>query len=364
MLLVPNGSPYWRGKADVRLQVAVARVIETGLPIIYANQLGGQDELVFDGASFAINADRSLAFQMPQFEERRGVTTWKRDGGGDWHCVDGADGEDPGDRGGRTGAPACWACATTSTRTAFKASCSACPAASIRRSARRWRSMRSGEERVHCVMMPYRYTSKESLTDAAEIAEALGVRYDIVPIEAPVEGFERALTPLFDGRKPDITEENLQSRARGTILMAISNKFGPMVVTTGNKSEMSVGYATLYGDMNGGFNPIKDLYKIEVYRLSRWRNAHMPPGALGPSGEVIPENIIDQPPTAELRENQKDQDSLPPYDVLDDILECLVEKRDARRRDRRRAAMTRRRCSGSSTCSTSPNTSAARRRPA
>jgi NAD+ synthase len=182
-----------------------------------------------------------------------------------------------------------------------------------------------GPDRVHCVMLPYRYTSNESLSDAAAIAEALGVRYDIVPIEAPVEGFTAALAPLFKGRAPDITEENLQSRARGTILMAISNKFGAMVVTTGNKSEMSVGYATLYGDMNGGFNPIKDLYKTEVYDLARWRNANQPKDALGPGGRIVPENVITRPPTAELRPNQTDQDTLPPYDALDDILECLVE---------------------------------------
>jgi NAD+ synthase len=174
-------------------------------------------------------------------------------------------------------------------------------------------------------MLPYRFTSNESLSDAADMAETLGVRYDIVPIAPAVEGFEAALKPLFDGRSPDITEENLQARTRGTLLMAISNKFGPMVITTGNKSENSVGYATLYGDMNGGFNPVKDLYKTEVYRLARWRNANRPKGSFGPAGTVIPENIITRAPSAELREDQKDQDSLPPYDILDDILECLVE---------------------------------------
>jgi NAD+ synthase len=176
------------------------------------------------------------------------------------------------------------------------------------------------------VMLPYRYTSNESLADAADCAKALGVRYDIVPIAEPVDAFTKALAKTFAGRKPDIAEENIQSRVRGTTLMAISNKFGGMVVTTGNKSEMSVGYATLYGDMNGGFNPIKDLYKMEVYRLSRWRNAHTPKGGKGPSGMVIPETIIAKAPTAELRENQKDQDSLPPYEALDDILACLVEQ--------------------------------------
>ena len=182
-----------------------------------------------------------------------------------------------------------------------------------------------GEERLRAIMMPYRYTSKDSLKDAEDCARALGCRYDIVPIFEPVDGFSRALTPLFEGTEEGITEENLQSRTRGTILMAVSNKFGSMVVTTGNKSEMSVGYATLYGDMNGGFNPIKDLYKMQVYALSAWRNTTVPPGALGPSGIVIPQNIIDKAPSAELRPDQTDQDSLPPYPVLDDILECLVE---------------------------------------
>src|SRR5204862_3308964 len=176
-----------------------------------------------------------------------------------------------------------------------------------------------GVERVHCVMLPYRYTSQQSLDDAARVANVLGTQYDVVPIETAVVGLERALAPVFAGEPRDVTEENLQSRTRGTILMAISNKFGLMVVTTGNKSEMSVGYATLYGDMNGGFNPVKDLYKTELYDLARWRNAHKPKDALGPSGRIIPENVITRPPTAELRPNQTDQDSLPPYEVLDDI---------------------------------------------
>jgi NAD+ synthase len=178
-------------------------------------------------------------------------------------------------------------------------------------------------------MLPYRYTSEISLADAEACARALGIRYDIVPIAAPVEGFSAALGPLFEGRAADTTEENLQSRVRGTILMAISNKFGPLVLTTGNKSEMSVGYATLYGDMNGGFNPVKDFYKTEIVRLAHWRNANRPDGMLGPAGKVIPERIITRPPSAELREDQTDQDSLPPYDLLDAILERLVEKTES-----------------------------------
>ncbi|MGE0499394.1 MAG: NAD+ synthase [Rhizobiaceae bacterium] len=333
ILLVPNGSPYYRGKVDVRQQVVVKQVVETGLPMLYANQLGGQDELIFDGASFAIQADRTLAFQMSQFEETVVVTTWKRgrdaegaqeenhDG---WVCADGPmskipDAEEADYRACMLGLR------DYVNKNGFKnvvlglsggidsAICAALAVDAL------------GEERVRCVMMPYRYTSKDSLKDAEDCARALGCRYDIVPIFEPVDGFSSALSELFEGTKEGITEENLQSRARGTILMAISNKFGSMVVTTGNKSEMSVGYATLYGDMNGGFNPIKDLYKMQVYALSAWRNGHLPPGGLGPTGEVIPKNILDKAPSAELRPNQTDQDSLPPYPVLDDILECLVE---------------------------------------
>ncbi|RUX28405.1 NAD+ synthase [Mesorhizobium sp. M2A.F.Ca.ET.042.01.1.1] len=334
ILLVPNGSPYYRAKIDVRHQVVIRQVIETGLPIIYANQLGGQDELIFDGASFAIGADKTLAFQMSQFEEALDVTTWKRsrvaagaqngNNSDRWVCSEGPMSKVP-EREEADYRACMLGLRDYVNKNGFKnvvlglsggidsAICAALAVDAL------------GEERLRTVMMPYRYTSKDSLKDAEDCARALGCRYDIVPISEPVEGFKHALTQLFEGTQEGITEENLQSRARGTILMAISNKFGSMVVTTGNKSEMSVGYATLYGDMNGGFNPIKDLYKMQVYALSRWRNSHVPPGALGPSGEVIPKNIIDKAPSAELRENQTDQDSLPPYPVLDDILECLVE---------------------------------------
>ncbi|QRM45282.1 NAD+ synthase [Rhizobium sp. BG4] len=324
ILLVPNGSPYYRGKVDVRHQVALRQVIETGLPLIFANQLGGQDELVFDGASFAFNGDKSLAFQMSQFEPALAVTTWKRGENG-WRCSEGPMSHVPEKE--EADYRACLlGFRDYVNKNGFKnvvlglsggidsAICAAIAVDAL------------GEERVRTVMLPYRYTSEDSLKDAADCARALGCRYDIVPIEEPVKGFTSALSDLFEGTDSGITEENLQSRARGVILMAISNKFGSMVVTTGNKSEMSVGYATLYGDMNGGFNPIKDLYKMQVYAISRWRNAHVPPDALGPSGVVIPQNIIDKAPSAELRPDQKDQDSLPPYPVLDDILECLVEK--------------------------------------
>jgi NAD+ synthase len=323
ILIVPNGSPYYRDKVDVRHQIVIKQVIESGLPILYANQVGGQDELVFDGASFAINADLQLALQMSQFEEGVAVTTWRRGESG-WSCKRGSMAKIPDSD------EADWSACVLGLRdyvnkNGFKnvvlglsggidsAICAAMGVDAL------------GEERVRCVMLPYRYTSDESLKDAQDCAKALGVRYEVVPIAEPVEGFQQALSGLFEGTGSGVTEENLQSRARGVILMAISNKFGSMVLTTGNKSEMSVGYATIYGDMNGGFNPIKDLYKMQVYGLSAWRNTCVPPGSLGPSGEVIPQNIIDKPPTAELREGQLDQDSLPPYPALDDILESLVE---------------------------------------
>jgi len=326
ILVVPNGSPYWRQKGDVRINIAVARITEQGLPTVYVNQVGGQDELIFDGVSFGLHADCSLAFQLCGFQESIVTTQWVRHGS-TWRCENGpmissveADHADysacvlglrdyvnkngfPGVVLGLSGGIDSALCATMAVDAL-------------------------GAERVRCVMLPYRFTAQVSLDDAAACAKALGVRYDILSIASAVEGLEQALAPAFPGLPRDVTEENLQARARGVILMGISNKFNLMVVTTGNKSEMSVGYATLYGDMNGGFNPIKDVYKTQVFRLSRLRNSWKPDEALGPSGLVIPENIITRPPTAELRENQKDQDSLPPYDVLDAILERLVEREE------------------------------------
>ena len=324
LLLVPNGSPYWRGKHDERLQVVCARITETDLPLAYLNQMGGQDELVFDGGSFVLNADCSLAVQMPAMREAIVSTVWERGAKG-WHCLPGEKAVLPeGDEADYT------ACMLGLRHYVDKnrfpgvvmglsggidsALCAALAADAL------------GPERVHCIMLPFRYTSDESLKDAKDCADAIGVRYDILPIAPAVEGMEAVLGPLFAGKPRDLTEENLQSRTRGVLLMGVSNKFGPMLVTTGNKSEMSVGYATIYGDMNGGYNPIKDLYKMQVFRLCHLRNRWKPEGALGPDGEVVPTNIIIKPPSAELRENQKDQDSLPPYEVLDDILECLVEK--------------------------------------
>ncbi|HEX7532899.1 MAG TPA: NAD+ synthase [Methyloceanibacter sp.] len=323
LLIVPNGSPYWIDKQEVRCGVAVTRVAETGLPLAYVNQVGGQDELVFDGASFVLNGDGTLAVQMPAWEQAVGMTEWRREAGR-WRCL-------PGEIAAvEEGEAANYLACVTGLRDYVakngfpdvvlglsggvdSALCAAIAVDAL------------GAERVHGVMLPYTFTSNESLADAAATAEALHLRYDIMPIDAAVEGLTASLAKAFAGTSPDATEENLQSRARGTLLMGLSNKFGPMVITTGNKSEVSVGYATLYGDMNGGFNPIKDLYKTQVYALARYRNSARPKTCLGPEGIVIPENVLTKAPTAELKPNQRDQDTLPPYDVLDDILNCLVE---------------------------------------
>ena len=323
ILLVINGSPFEWNKDDVRLNMAVARVAESSLPLVYLNQVGGQDELVFDGGSFVLNADKSLAVQMPAWQEAIVVTEWSKGADG-WTCTTGPRAVlQEGDAAAyhatvlglrdyvtKNGFPGVVLGLSGGVDSAL---CAAIAVDAL------------GPDRVHAVMLPYRFTSAESLDDAAACAEALGIRYDTVPIGPAVDGLYDMLAPMFAGKPRDTAEENIQSRVRGTTLMAISNKFGSMLVTTGNKSEMSVGYATIYGDMNGGFNPIKDLYKMEVYRLCRWRNANVPIGGKGPDGVVIPQRIITKAPTAELRENQKDQDLLPPYEALDDILACLVE---------------------------------------
>jgi NAD+ synthase len=327
LMIVPNGSPYWRKKDDVRLNIAVARVTESGLPLVYVNQVGGQDELIFDGASFGLNADCTLGFQLAAFRELVTTVHFERTRDG-WRCTDGplvvaADDPDQEDYTacmlglrdyvGKSGFAGVVLGLSGGVDSALVAALAVDAL---------------GPERVHCVMLPYRFTAQASLDDAARVAQALGVQYNVVPIEKAVQGLEATLAPVFAGKSRDVTEENLQARARGTILMAISNKFNVMVVTTGNKSEMSVGYATLYGDMNGGYNPIKDLYKTEVYRLARLRNHWKPRAALGPDGPVIADRIITRAPTAELRENQTDQDTLPPYDVLDAILERLIEREE------------------------------------
>jgi len=326
ILIVPNGSPYELNKLDQRLNLAVARVKETNLPFVYVNQIGGQDELVFDGASFALNVDASLAAQMPSWVEATTLVEWQRDKAGS--RLRGAK-DVPAE-----GLEAVYRAMVVGLRDyvdknrfpgvvlgmsgGIDSALSTAVAADA-----------LGAERVRCLMMPYRFTSSDSLEDAAACAALIGCRIDTVAIGPAVEAEYAMMAKLFEGRAADLTEENVQARIRGVTLMAFSNKFGHMVLTTGNKSEMSVGYATLYGDMCGGYSVLKDIYKTTVFALSRWRNQNRPDGLKGPAGRVIPERIITKPPTAELRANQKDQDSLPPYDVLDAILEGLVEREEA-----------------------------------
>jgi NAD+ synthase len=324
VLLVPNGSPYESDKHDERRILARARIKETGLPLVYLNQVGGQDELVFDGASFILDAAGCDIAQAKAWEEDFLLTEWDatpkgltpraamaaqvpEGEGAIYHALmlglrdyvhkNGFPGVVLGLSGGIDSALAALLAADA-----------------------------LGVDQLHAVMMPSPYTSQESLDDAAQLAKALRCRLDTIPISKAMETFGGILSGAFSGRSPDITEENIQSRCRGLILMALSNKFGRMVLSTGNKSEMSVGYATLYGDMCGGFAVLKDLYKSQLFRVARWRNAHKPATALGPEGAIIPENIFTRPPSAELRPNQKDSDSLPPYDILDPILENLIEK--------------------------------------
>ena len=322
ILIAPHGSPFRETACGERLTQAEARMAETGLPLLFVNQLGGQDELVFDGCSFAASAPNDRC-QAPAFEEGVFATTWKKEDT-KWTCVDGPMFSWP------TGHELVYRAVMSGVRDyvnknrfsgvviGLSGGVDSALTAAIAVDA-------LGADRVRCIMMPSRYTADDSVTDAEECARLLGVAYESIAIKPAVDAFTEMLAPAFTGRDADTTEENIQSRIRGVILMAISNKFGPMVLTTGNKSEMSVGYATLYGDMNGGYNPLKDIYKTDVFAMCSWRNQQRPPDALGPAGRVIPENIITKPPSAELREDQRDDDSLPPYEVLDDILTCFVE---------------------------------------
>ncbi|MCC7166899.1 MAG: NAD+ synthase [Rhodospirillales bacterium] len=319
LLLVPNGSPFEIDKPHRRLDHAKARVAETGLALVYVNQVGGQDELVFDGASFALGRAGELRARLPAWDEAVETLSFQK-----------------GDL-----APALLVPEPERLEAIYRAMMvglrdyvtkNRFPGVIIGLSGGIDSALTAavaadalGAQRVRCVMMPSPYTSQDSLDDAALCARLLGIRLDEVSIGPAMQAFETMLKPLFAGRTPDIAEENVQARARGITLMAISNKFGPMVLSTGNKSEMSVGYATLYGDMCGGYSVLKDVYKTTVFALSRWRNAHHPKGAQGPTGPVMPERVLTKAPTAELRPNQTDQDSLPPYDVLDAILERLVE---------------------------------------
>lgn len=323
ILLVPNGSPYHRGKLSVRSNLMVARVVETGLPLVYLNMIGGQDDQVFDGASFVLNPGGALAAQLPQFEPCITHVDFDETPDG-WRARQGMMATIP------RAIEADYTAMVLSLRdylakTGFKkvllglsGGIDSAIVAAIAADA-------IGPDNVRCVMLPSRYTSQTSLEDAAEVARNLGCRLDTVSISEAQDTALGALAHLFAGLPEGLTEENIQSRLRGLLLMAMSNKFGEMLLTTGNKSEMAVGYCTIYGDMNGGYNPLKDLYKTRVFDTCRWRNANHRAFMLAPAGEIIPPRVIDKPPSAELRPDQKDEDSLPPYAILDAILEGLVE---------------------------------------
>ena len=323
IILVPNGSPFEAGKTDMRVHHAVARVVESKRPLVYLNQIGGQDELVFDGASFIMNADRTISWQLPAWQENLAITHWKRRGDG-WICEQG------NTCNLETGLEATYQAMTLGLRDYVNKN--GFPGVILGMSGGIDSALSAavavdalGSDRVHCVMMPSPYTSEESLEDAAAAANMLGVKIDNVPIGPAMNAFDEMLLDHFKGSETGITEENIQSRSRGLTLMALSNKLGAMVLSTGNKSEMSVGYATLYGDMCGGYSVLKDVYKMTVFELSKWRNKLRPNGALGPEGAVMPERIISKPPSAELKPDQKDEDTLPPYEELDAILHGLIE---------------------------------------
>lgn len=329
LLISVNGSPYEIDKDDQReMDVFRSRVKETGLPLIFLNRIGGQDELVFDGCSFVLNADGSTVHRLPDWEEHHRTTIWQRGDKG-WTCTNGADDdalaswdEHPADIYNamiiglrdyveRNRFPG----VVLGLSGGIDSALSAAVAVDA-----------LGADRVWCVMMPSRFTSQESLDDAAGCAQMMGTKLDSIPINPAVEGFDAMLSGSFADKDVDITEENIQSRIRGVTLMALSNKFGHMLLTTGNKSEMSTGYATIYGDMAGGYSVLKDAYKLTVFDLSRWRNANKPSLGLGPDGPVMPERVISKPPSAELRPDQKDSDSLPDYEVLDPLLHGLIEE--------------------------------------
>ncbi len=323
-LLIPNGSPYFRNKYDIRLNHMVARTVETGLPVIYLNMVGGQDDQVFDGATFGLNPGGELAFRMPVFDEAVQNIDLLRTKDG-WQ-IDLAEVVPQPDEWEQDYRAMVQSLRDYMDKTGFKKAVlglsggvDSALVATIAVDA-------IGADNVRCVMLPSEYTSQSSLDDAEAVAKALGVHYDFVPISEGRTAVTNSLAPLFAGRDEDLTEENVQSRLRGLLLMAISNKFGEMLLTTGNKSEVAVGYATIYGDMNGGYNPIKDLYKTRVFDTCRWRNANHRDWMMGPQGEVIRPSVIDKPPSAELREDQKDSDSLPDYPVLDAILDILVDQ--------------------------------------
>lgn len=325
IFIVPNGSPYEVAKSHVRLEHARSRIKETGLPLIYINQIGGQDELVFDGASFALDHTGKALTQLPSHEEYVSTLVWSKDTGQFIckafeapHTLYSGNEEIyqtlmlglrdyvnklnfPGVLLGMSGG--------------IDSALSAAIAVDA-----------LGADRVRTIMMPSPYTSQESLDDAAECSKLLGIKHSSTNIEPSMKAFDQMLKQDPTETLGDLTAQNIQARTRGMLLMAMSNTSGFMVLSTGNKSEMSVGYATLYGDMCGGFNVLKDVYKMTVFELCKWRNQYHPKNAMGAAGRVIPERIITKPPSAELKPGQKDEDNLPPYPVLDEILYCLIEK--------------------------------------
>ena len=324
LLLVPNGSPYYNGKNDVRLNKMVARVVETNLPLIYLNMVGAQDDQVFDGGTFALNRGGSLAIKLPLFEEAlEHIVLEETDIG--WNIIKGELAKVPCDKELDYHAMVmglrdyCKKSGFEKVVLGLSGGIDSALVAVIASDA-------IGSANVRSIMLPSPYTSQTSLIDATDLVENLGCKSDTLPINDSLTAIDKTLSSTFEGRKIDLTEENIQSRLRGLLLMAVSNKFGEMLLTTGNKSEVSVGYSTIYGDMAGGFNPIKDLYKTKVFEISKWRNKNHRPWMKGPPGSIIPDSIITKAPTAELRPNQKDSDSLPDYPDLDAILTILVDE--------------------------------------
>ena len=331
ILIVINGSPYEIDKPDQRMNFAVGRVSETGLPLAYVNLVGGQDELVFDGCSFILNRKHALKAQAKAWEPQLVLSKWALKAEG-WTCNEGTLEINTHDTVGQL--HAIYHAIVLGLRDyvnknsfpgvimGLSGGIDSALSAAVAVDA-------IGSENVHCVMMPSPFTSQESIEDAAEIAGILGVAYDIIPIHEAMTAFDKMLTSVFQNYEADATEENIQARARGMIVMALSNKLGYLPLTTGNKSEMSVGYATLYGDMCGGYSVLKDIYKTTVFAISRWRNEIRPSNVFGGEGCVIPERIISKKPSAELKPDQFDEDTLPPYEVLDDILKNLIEGEQA-----------------------------------
>lgn len=324
ILLVPGASPFDTDAMDRRLNLAVARVTETELPLVCVNAVGGQDELVFDGASFALGADRTLVAQAVRWREQVVITRWQRGDAG-WACVHGevARPDDAlesvyqamtlglADHVRKNGFPGVLIGLSGDAGSALSAAVAVDAL---------------GAGRVHCVTMPAPDTPRESLDDAAEVTELLGVRLDEIAIEPAMQAFARMLDPAFAGLDPDHAEISIRSRARGTTLMALSDKFGALVLATADKSAMSVGDATLHGDMCGGYSVLKDVYRTTVHELCHWRNANLPADALGPAGRVVPERVLTKLPTVEFGSGPADRDALASCDVLDDILRCLIEQ--------------------------------------